>query len=171
MSLSNIGEISFGENSQESLTNEVEYSEGIETLLNIIDSELESMLENEEYSEPISQMDEMSLERQEMVRETLSQEEELVSLSDKGNEKNSLPRIQVTMNGRETLALVDTDASVNFVRPDLLQGIELTNLPQPKKIYIGLCRRVKPELGPGKAKSRNIKPRVRNRVHGGVEPE
>ncbi|KAG5874058.1 hypothetical protein JTB14_000488 [Gonioctena quinquepunctata] len=87
MSLSNIGGTPLGEDSRNLLKNEVGYSEDIETLTNIIDSELESMLENEEYFEPTSQFDGMSLE-QEIFKETLSQEEELVSLNDKGNEKN-----------------------------------------------------------------------------------
>ncbi|KAG5874118.1 hypothetical protein JTB14_015038 [Gonioctena quinquepunctata] len=111
--------MSLGEDFRDLPNNVVGYFGDTNTLTNIIDSELESMLENEEYFEPTLQIDEMSLE-QEVFEENLSKEEKLVSLSDKGNDGNQLPRIQVVINGQETLALVDTGASVNFVRPDLL---------------------------------------------------
>ncbi|KAG5860748.1 hypothetical protein JTB14_023259 [Gonioctena quinquepunctata] len=134
--MSNLEEMPLGEDSRDLPIDEVRYFEDTDTLANIIDSELESILENEEYFEPTLQIDEMSLERK-VFEENLSKEEKLVSLSDKGNNGNQLPRIQVVVNGQDTLALVDTGASVNFVRPDLLQGIELSNLPHPKKIILG----------------------------------
>ncbi|KAG5891088.1 hypothetical protein JTB14_028291 [Gonioctena quinquepunctata] len=63
-------------------------------------------------------------------------DEVLVSLGENDNYGRCLPRIPVTINGQTVQALVDTGASVNFIRPDLLGGKNLTALPNPT-VFLG----------------------------------
>ncbi|KAG5869269.1 hypothetical protein JTB14_013892 [Gonioctena quinquepunctata] len=69
-------------------------------------------------------------------------DEVLVSLSETRSNVRQLP-----VNGRAVLASVDTWASVNFVRPDILNNIELCNLPNPSTVFLGCAYNTSPSLG------------------------
>ncbi|KAG5880246.1 hypothetical protein JTB14_019169 [Gonioctena quinquepunctata] len=75
------------------------------------------------------------------------EEETLVSLGENGEYYKLLPRIQVELGGKLVNALVDTGASVNFIRPDLLVGRDLTGLPNPAIVHLGCTNLTSPSLG------------------------
>ncbi|KAG5863527.1 hypothetical protein JTB14_028968 [Gonioctena quinquepunctata] len=63
--------------------------------------------------------------------------EVLASLGENANYGQQLPRIPVVINGQQIPALIDTGASVDFVRPNVLGEVDLTNSLPPTIIYLG----------------------------------
>ncbi|KAG5863757.1 hypothetical protein JTB14_030614 [Gonioctena quinquepunctata] len=74
-------------------------------------------------------------------------DERLISLGGLEVRGNKLPRIPVTINGKSVLALLDTGASVNFVRPDVLKNMDLTGLPNPSVLQLGCQTSTSQSLG------------------------
>ncbi|KAG5862397.1 hypothetical protein JTB14_023838 [Gonioctena quinquepunctata] len=73
--------------------------------------------------------------------------ERLISLGGLEVQVEKLPRIPVTVNRKSFLALLDTGASVNFVRPDVLGHMDLTGLPNPSVVQLGCQTSTSQSLG------------------------
>ncbi|KAG5865869.1 hypothetical protein JTB14_016488 [Gonioctena quinquepunctata] len=71
------------------------------------------------------------------------EDERLVSSGELEVHGKKLPRIPVTINGKSVLA----GASVNFVRTDVLQNIDLTSLPNPNIVQLGCQTSTSQSLG------------------------
>ncbi|KAG5874987.1 hypothetical protein JTB14_016301 [Gonioctena quinquepunctata] len=71
------------------------------------------------------------------VLNTVFEEESFESLGERETFGQKLPRIQVNLGNQVIPALMDTGASVNFIRADLLGQKDLSQLPRPTTIYLG----------------------------------
>ncbi|KAG5869285.1 hypothetical protein JTB14_028624 [Gonioctena quinquepunctata] len=73
--------------------------------------------------------------------------ERLISLKGLEVQGRKLPRIPITIDGKSVLALLDTGASLNFVRPDVLENMDLTGLPNPNVVQLGCQTSTSQSLG------------------------
>ncbi|KAG5873223.1 hypothetical protein JTB14_005676 [Gonioctena quinquepunctata] len=139
MSLSNIGETPLGEDSRDLPNNEVRYFEDTDTLGNIRDSELESALGDEDYLESEGLDDKEVLE--------VTNAEVVASLGESRNHGRQLPRISVMIGGQVVLALIDTGASVNFIRSDLVTPNEIVDSSHKVTVFLGCSNTTSPSRG------------------------
>ncbi|KAG5861100.1 hypothetical protein JTB14_012836 [Gonioctena quinquepunctata] len=74
-------------------------------------------------------------------------EEVLINLGEKDIVGRQLPRISVRVGGQIIQALVDTGASVNFIRPDLFPNKDFSSLPNATFIQLGCQNSTSRSLG------------------------